>query len=500
VGAHEIEQLRLLKMRMQFHFVHRRPDARVAQQQFSLGMVMFDVPMWRVKPEIHQLFHLPPGAHEILVDVGPRVRAARFHGASGRMEVGKRPVDQVHVEVVEPQVGERLPAGRDHVALGMLVVPELGDDPQIFAPQAAAERRGERVSDTRFVAVDRSAIDVAVADFERVNFDGVVAGDLRAPRRRGIETWSGRTERPGSARSRWGMRRGARLNLAVTLLRAGRLREGFEEYEWRWQVAQFAAQRREFSQPLWRGEPLDGRRILIYGEQGAGDTIQFARYAPLVRNAGGKPILEVLPHLERLMSWMEGGYPVCNALTSGVEFDLQCPLMSLPQRFGTELDSIPSPARFTVPAHGGLRSGVGLVWAANPTYSNNAARSIPAEYFAAFTRLTGVQCWGLQVGPAAADTPAGLTNLAEELIDFGETAAVISQLDLVITVDTAVAHLAGSLGKPVWLLLTYAADWRWMIGRDDTPWYPSMKLLRQKRPGDWGEVVERAVRELQGSL
>jgi hypothetical protein len=297
----------------------------------------------------------------------------------------------------------------------------------------------------------------------------------------------------------------AHFNLAVTLLRAGRLREGFQEYEWRWQVAQFAPQRRKYSQALWRGERLEGRRVLIYGEQGAGDAIQFVRYAPLVRSAGGKVILEVLPHLERLMSWLDGGYPVVNALTAGVEFDVQCPMMSLPQRFGTELDSIPPAARFSIPA--GLRakwaarlrterSGVGVVWATNPSYLNNAARSVPPGDLLRLARLSGVQLWSLQVGPAAAETPDGMVNLSEELVDFAETAAVISELDLVITVDTAVAHLAGSLSKPVWLLLAYTADWRWLLDREDSPWYPGMRLFRQTRPGEWGDVVERVTKEL----
>ena len=292
----------------------------------------------------------------------------------------------------------------------------------------------------------------------------------------------------------------AHFNLAVTLLRAGRLREGFREYEWRWQVAQFAAQRREFRQPLWRGEPLEGRRILLWGEQGAGDGIQFARYAPLVRKAGGEVTLEVLPHLERLAAWMDGEYPVVNALTTGVEFDVHCPLMSLPDRFATELDSIPPPARFVIPDGlrakwaGRLRTGrraVGLVWATNPSYLNNAARSVPAGYFPPITRLPEIQWWGLQVGPAAAEAPERVVNLGDELIDFAETAAAISALDLVITVDTAVAHLAGSLGKPVWLLLMYAPDWRWMLSREDSSWYPTMRLFRQKTPGDWGEVMAR---------
>jgi tetratricopeptide (TPR) repeat protein len=298
----------------------------------------------------------------------------------------------------------------------------------------------------------------------------------------------------------------AHFNLAVTLLGAGRWREGFREYEWRWQVAQFAAQLRRFPQPVWRGEPLDGKRILLWGEQGAGDGIQFLRYAPMVRNAGGAVILEVLPHMERLVSWMEGGYRVVNALTKDVEFDVHCPLMSLPERFGTEPGSIPRPTCFTIPAEARARwaarmrtggKNAGLVWAANPSYGNNSKRSVPGHLFEPLTQMPDVRCWGLQVGPAAAETPEGLVNLADELIDFGATAAIICELDLVITVDTAVAHLAGSLGKTVWVLLSYASDWRWLLDREDTPWYPTMRLFRQTRPGEWGDVIERVMQALQ---
>lgn len=294
----------------------------------------------------------------------------------------------------------------------------------------------------------------------------------------------------------------AHFNLGVTLLHAGRLREGFEEYEWRWRVPQFAQQRREFAQPLWQGEPLNGRRILIYSEQGAGDAIQFVRYAPLVRQAGGEVIIEVLPHLQRLMSWMDGGFRCVNMFSPDVEFDVQCPLMSLPLRFGTQVNSIPAPACFAIHSESKVKwaarmqtgqKAIGVVWAGNPSNPNDQTRSLPADTFLALTRLKGIQCWSLQV---TGDVPIGIVNLARELVDFGETAAVISALDLVITVDTAVAHLAGSLGKPVWLLVAYASDWRWMLGRDDTPWYPSMRIFRQKNPGEWGVVMERVVSEL----
>ena len=295
------------------------------------------------------------------------------------------------------------------------------------------------------------------------------------------------------------------FNLALTLMRAGRLREGFEEYQWRWQVPQFAGQHRKFTGALWQGEPLNGRRILIYGEQGAGDAIQFVRYAPLVRDAGGEVIIEVLPHLERLMGWIDGGYRIVNALTKDVQFDVHCPLMSLPQRFATELDSIPPPASFSIPADLKAkwarqlrtgRMGVGLVWAGNPKHPNDRDRSLPAHYLQPLTRLPGIQCWSLQVGAAAPDTPEGIENLAPELTDFAETAAAIAELDLTITIDTAVAHLAGSLGKPVWLLVQYASDWRWMLDRKDTPWYASMRIFRQRRPGEWKDVMERVLGEL----
>lgn len=295
------------------------------------------------------------------------------------------------------------------------------------------------------------------------------------------------------------------FNLALTLMRAGRLQEGFYEYEWRWQIPEFQEQHRQFPQPVWRGEALEGRRILIYGEQGAGDAIQFVRFAPMVRKAGGEVIIEVLPHLERLMTWMEDGLRIVNAQTNDVQFDVQCPLMTLAERFGIGLDSIPAPARFLIPADvqagwtnrvGTERMGIGLVWAGNPKHPNDRDRSLPADSFLPLTRLSGTQCWSLQAGVAARDTPAGVVNLAGELTDFGETAAAICALDLTITVDTAVAHLAGSLGKPVWLLAAYTADWRWLLDREDTPWYPSMRIFQQKRPGEWSEVMERVAGEL----
>jgi hypothetical protein len=293
----------------------------------------------------------------------------------------------------------------------------------------------------------------------------------------------------------------AHFNLALTLLRGGRLEEGFQEYEWRWRISQFQEQHYKFSQPVWRGEPLEGRRILLYGEQGAGDTVQFVRYASLVRMAGADVTIYALAELGRLMSWMDGGYRV----NQGIEFDFVCPLMSLPQRFGSGLNSIPPPARFWIPGElqarwaARLRSGrmnVGVVWAGNPKHPNDRDRSLPAQLFVPLTRLPGIQCWSLQVGPRAADIPEGVVSLAEELTDFGETAAAILGMDLVVTADTAVAHIAGSLGKRVWLLAAHNCDWRWLLDREDSPWYPSLRIFRRKYPGDWNEVMERVAQRM----
>ena len=299
-------------------------------------------------------------------------------------------------------------------------------------------------------------------------------------------------------------------NLALTLLRAGQYREGFREHEWRWRSSAFQAQCRQFARPAWDGRPLAGQRILLYGEQGAGDNLQFMRYAPLVRAAGGQVVLEVLPPLERLTRWMEGGYETVTALTPGAEYEWQCPLMSLPHLFGTEIGALPPPARFEIPREvrerwaarippGGLR--VGMVWAGNPKHMNDRWRSVPLAYLLRLLEAREARLFSLQMGGAAEELAAGIArqvvDLRPEIGDYGDTAAAIAALDLVITVDTSVAHLAGSLGKPVWNLVAYASDWRWQMEREDTPWYPSMRIFRQKRPGDWGGVMDRVVSELR---
>ena len=288
---------------------------------------------------------------------------------------------------------------------------------------------------------------------------------------------------------------------AIVLLQRGDLAAGWEKYEARWRIGDLPP--RNFEQPQWRGEPLAGRTILLHAEQGFGDAIQFLRYVPLVAARGGKVVVEVRKPLIPLTARIAG----IDVVARGERlppFDVQCPLMSLPLAFATTLDTIPATIPYLTPAPeraaywrnridvaSGLK--VGLVWAGSTVHRNDRHRSIPFDALSSLLTVEGTRWFSLQVGPRAADLAArkGLTvaDLAPELGDFGETAAVIAALDLVITADTAVAHLAGALGKPAWVMLSFASDWRWMVGRDDSPWYPSMRLFRQPHLGDWASVA-----------
>jgi predicted O-linked N-acetylglucosamine transferase (SPINDLY family)/ADP-heptose:LPS heptosyltransferase len=288
----------------------------------------------------------------------------------------------------------------------------------------------------------------------------------------------------------------------LQLLR-GELSAGWEKYEARWRLADLPP--RNFAQPQWCGDPLDGKTILLHAEQGFGDTIQFLRYLPRVVARGAQVVVEVQPPLVPLARRISGITVVARGDPLPA-FELHCPLLSLPLAFGTTLDTIPAttpyltvdperaaPWRARIAREGGLK--VGLAWAGSPVHKNDRNRSIPFDRLAPLLGVDGVRWFSLQVGPRAADLAerkdAAIVDLAAELGDFGETAAAIAALDLVICADTAVAHLAGALGRPVWLMLPFAPDWRWLTGRDDSPWYPSLRLFRQPRAGDWDGVVQR---------
>jgi Flp pilus assembly protein TadD len=298
---------------------------------------------------------------------------------------------------------------------------------------------------------------------------------------------------------------------ALLLLLLGRFDEGWAKYEWRWQASTVGA--RPLQGRRWNGEDLAGCRILLQSEQGVGDMLQFLRFAPLVAERGGSVILYLPSSLIRLR-----GDAIAAATQLAVmeeappPFDYYIPLLSLPRSFATTADAVPSripylsaPSslahdwRQEFAATGSLC--VGVVWAGNPDHENDLIRSIPLTTLSRLFGERDICFYSLQVGQKAMELRniAGDTvrDLSQRLTDFGETAGAIEALDLVITVDTAVAHLAGALGKPVWVLLPHVPDWRWQLEREDSPWYPSMRLFRQRRRGDWEEVVSRVKSELR---
>jgi tetratricopeptide (TPR) repeat protein len=311
------------------------------------------------------------------------------------------------------------------------------------------------------------------------------------------------------------------FNLGTVLLRNGQLIEGWREHEWRWQAHQVGQGR--FAEPRWEGEPIGGRTILLHAEQGLGDTLQFCRYAPLVAALGAGVVLEVQPPLRRLLTSLSGVSALVAQGDALPPFDLHLPLMSLPGVMHTALATIPGEtpylradaeaiARWQERLAGLSGVRVGLVWAGNPRRGGLALheatdrrRSIPLGEFAALAGLSGVSFVSLQKGESAGTkAPAGMVlhDWTHELDDFADTAALVAVLDLVISVDTSVAHLAGALGKPVWLLNRFDTCWRWLLGRDDSPWYPTLQQFRQKTPGDWQDVfrnVRRALTELAAS-
>ncbi len=300
--------------------------------------------------------------------------------------------------------------------------------------------------------------------------------------------------RPDFARAYW--------NRSFARLLAGDFAAGWEDYEWRRRDPHFAAAQPRLPGREWQGEPLAGRRLLVLASQGLGDTIQFARFLPELANRAETVTLACAAPLVRLLAQLP--VSVIDRDPPLPVHDLWVDQMSLPRLLGIRPDSIPAASSYLVAAGAApvrdrsRRPLVGLVWAGNPAHSNDARRSIPLAALAPLITLPGIAFASLQVGPAAAQIEArfGIPDASPYLRDFAATARLISRLDLVISVDTATAHLAGALGKPVWLMLPYAPDWRWMAGRCDSPWYASARLFRQSRPGDWDGVVARIAEAL----
>lgn len=293
----------------------------------------------------------------------------------------------------------------------------------------------------------------------------------------------------------------AHWNKALALLVLGRLREGWGEYEWRWLTSDFSSPRRNFAQPLWNGSELGGQTILLHAEQGLGDTVQFIRYVSLVKQRGGRVVVECQAPLKRLLA---GIAEIDVLITRGEPlpaFDLHAPLLSLPGIFETDLESIPvskryleAPRDLSIHLRDATEPKVGIVWSGSTQHTNDRNRSVPLDRFQEILCVPSCRFFSLQVDLREGDDVLlrrlpQIVDLRRSLSDFASTATVMDQLDLMITVDTAVAHLAGAMGKPVWTLLPFAPDWRWLLERTDTPWYPSMRLFRQSRAGDWGSVL-----------
>ena len=306
----------------------------------------------------------------------------------------------------------------------------------------------------------------------------------------------------------------AHANAGWTRLLTGDFAQGWQEFEWRWQCRQMLPQRRNFAAPLWRGEEdLAGKTILLHAEQAFGDTIQFCRYATLAAKRGATVLLEVQPALRSLLSGLDG---VAQVLPRGAElppFDIHCPLLSLPLAFRTELATIPASIpylhadqekarRWRERLGAADRLRVGIVWSStNQAHRDFAKRSVSLGAMAAL-RSDRLQLVSLQKELIEADRAllaewGDVAHFGDELADFGDTAALIEAMDLVISIDTGVAHLAGAMGKPVWILLAFAPDWRWLLQREDSPWYPTARLFRQPALDDWTRVIPRIARELE---
>lgn len=299
------------------------------------------------------------------------------------------------------------------------------------------------------------------------------------------------------------------LERSLQSLLLGDMPLGWKQYEARWELPGLGKAMQGFTQPRWEGEPFPGRSLLLHWEQGLGDTLMFVRYAPMVKALGGRVLVAAQAPLADLVATCPGVDEVIPEGAPIPPFDLLLPLMSLPRVFSTGLATIPSEVPYLdvprqVPnrkalaealALGEGRARIGVAWAGSSDYSNDANRSMPGEALAPLGALTGVAWYSFQFDKPPAPLP-GIISLQPLLQNFSDTAYALSGMDLVITVDTVLAHLAGAMGVPTLLLLPSFPDWRWMLGRDDSPWYPSIHIYRQVRAGDWANVIQRVLADL----
>jgi hypothetical protein len=311
--------------------------------------------------------------------------------------------------------------------------------------------------------------------------------------------------RPDHADGHW--------NESLARLALGDFAEGWKKFEWRWRTSDCKRPGLRFPMPLWVGDqPIDGKSILLYSEQGLGDTIQFVRYVPLVAERGAKVVLAVHSELKHLLAGAASTATVFGENERLPAVDLQCPLFSLPLAFGTTIETIPANVPYIKPddtlvAQWARRLPqttllrVGLIWCGNPAYKHDHRRSLTLTKIAPLLGTPNIVFYSLNPGIRDGDVVAlgkhpNVLHLGSQFRDFSDTAAVISLVDLVVTTDTAVAHLAGAMGKPVWIMLAYSPDWRWALDRDRSSWYPTARLFRQATAGDWASVLNQVQREL----
>jgi hypothetical protein len=359
-------------------------------------------------------------------------------------------------------------------------------------------------SEEALAAYDR-ALKIVPHNAQLLTNRAVVLRRLDRPQEALMSAAHALAEKPGFAQ--------ARFVASVARLTLGDFAAGWRGYEARWDVGALARQRRHFAAPLWFGDaPLAGKTILLYAEQGSGDAIQFVRYAPLVAARGATVVLEVRRELMRLCATLPG---VTTLVAHGdplPAFDCHCPLLSLPLAFATDAATIPAEIPYLAPRAEDVaawrarlpqgRPLIGLCWSGERLHDNDLNRSMALETLAPLFDLPNVQFVSLQHDVRDTDAPllaqrSDIVPIGQHFTDFADTAAAIAALDVVISVDTAVAHLTGALGKPLFLLLPLAADFRWLRERADSPWYPTARLFRQLRFGDWASVVEMVRGELK---
>ena len=474
--------------------------------------------------QIHRLLteaveHLQAGRLDEAKDLYLQILARDVRHAPSLFGVGVIAQQSGNIEIAEKMFRRAIAADSEnaeyHFQLGVVLQAGAKYDEAL-----SAFRRVARLDPRHVLAHFRignvlqleGKLDEAVLEYERIleikpdahdaqfNVGNVfrLQGKLAAARERYMRALA---LEPGNIDALW--------NLSLLDLLEGDYAAGWSRYEIRHQ--RLTPNLRAFPEPQWKGEPLNGANILIHAEQGLGDTLQFLRYVPMVVQAGGQIFLEVPETIRRLAAEIRGVSAVIATGEALPPFEWQCPMMSLPLAFQTTVDSIPSHVPYLSipdvaqksadklpwPARG-LR--VGLVWGATPRPFEDSDRSIPLSAFDPILSVEGAHFFSLQIGPQSAQLEAVaalVTDLCGNIQDFADTAALVAHLDLVITVDTSVAHIAGALAKPTWILLPFASDWRWLTHREDSPWYPTVRLFRQPRPRDWRSVIERVGDELK---